>query len=1037
MNARLPKALPPGVELSRVFSRKNPAQTRSIAFHPLGRILAAGGGADYRVTLWDLDRGRSPRELESISMPYSLAFDSSGMLACGSIDGSVTLWDVKRGKLLRTLKGDSNEKSIRAIFSLAFYAGQQPLLAGGGYDQTVSLWNPRNGALLRTLRGHTDWVWSVAFSPCAPILATASDDRSVKLWDARSGELLQTFDVNSGRGRGFSVAFDPSGEMIASGGGEAVKLWDVRSGKLRRTLEGHTGNVANVAFSREGQLLATRGEDSTIRIWSSETWETVASIPILESSEMLLTKLAFSPAFLNLAAINGKSDDAIHLWKLDVDVLRGRSTKTSLAAATIHHTTAKIVLLGDHSVGKSALGYRLIHNKFERQESTHGQQFWVYPELGYRRTDGTQCEAILWDFAGQPDYRLVHALFIDNADLAIILFDASDLRDPLHGVEFWLKQLQAGQHRCPIILVAAQTDRGTSSLTPEELRAFCEKQSIVGPIPTSALTGAGVDELIERMKAMITWDDKPAIVTTATFKRVKDYVLGLKEKKSSRRIIVTPRELRTRLAKTDVRWRFTDAEMMTAAGHLENYGYVKRLRTSQGEERVLLQPERLNNLASSFVLEARRNPKGLGALEEKRLLAGGYDFAELEGLNKKDHDVLLDAAVLLFLEHNVCYRETDPLRNETYLVFPELINLKKPAQDDAGLEDGVTYTVSGATENVFASLVVLLGYTHTFTRTAQWQNNARYEVGNGMVCTFRQAADRDGELDLVLGFGKNVGEPVRKLFYGLFESFLARRHLTVIRHEPVCCPNGHLLDRSLVRQRAKEGKTFSFCPECGEKLMLPAMAEPIQLARDVQARVSTQHQAAEQRTEFEQAIFRVKAYAADQKIKPPETFISYAWGVAEHERWVEKRLAADLQKAGIDVVLDRWHSAQIGASVPRFVERIQNSDKIVMVGTPDYLRKYENKAPGAGYVVAAEVDLISDRLLGTEQQKESVLPLLLAGEAKDSLPPLLRRRVYADFRGESAYFATAFDLILSLYRLPPIHPAVADLREPLRKREFK
>jgi len=171
---------------------------------------------------------------------------------------------------------------------------------------------------------------------------------------------------------------------------------------------------------------------------------------------------------------------------------------------------------------------------------------------------------------------------------------------------------------------------------------------------------------------------------------------------------------------------------------------------------------------------------------------------------------------------------------------------------------------------------------------------------------------------------------------------------------------------------------------------------------------------------------------ADQKITPPECFISYAWGVPEHERWVEKRLATDLQKAGIGVVLDRWHNAQIGASVARFVERIENSDRIVMVGTPLYRRKYENKDTSTGYVVAAEVDLIANRLLGTEAQKRSVLPLLLDGEKTASLPPLLHGRVYADFRDELAYFTTAFDLILSLYQLPPNHPAVADLRESLR-----
>ena len=69
----------------------------------------------------------------------------------------------------------------------------------------------------------------------------------------------------------------------------------------------------------------------------------------------------------------------------------------------------------------------------------------------------------------------------------------------------------------------------------------------------------------------------------------------------------------------------------------------------------------------------------------------------------------------------------------------------------------MAYVVVGSTENVFASLVVLLGYTHTFTRTSQWQNNARYEVGDGLVCGFRQEAERDGELDFVLCFRPDVG----------------------------------------------------------------------------------------------------------------------------------------------------------------------------------------------------------------------------------------------------------------------------------------
>ena len=63
--------------------------------------------------------------------------------------------------------------------------------------------------------------------------------------------------------------------------------------------------------------------------------------------------------------------------------------------------------------------------------------------------------------------------------------------------------------------------------------------------------------------------------------------------------------------------------------------------------------------------------------------------------------------------------------------------------------------------------------------------------------------------------------------------------------------------------------------------------------------------------------------------------------------------------------------------------------------------------------------------------------MFLATEKTASLLPLLHGRVYADFRDEEAYFQTAFDLILSLYQLPPNHPAVTDLRESLAGPDMK
>uniref|UniRef100_UPI00351CDFEC WD40 repeat domain-containing protein n=1 Tax=Frankia sp. CIT1 TaxID=2880974 RepID=UPI00351CDFEC len=65
------------------------------------------------------------------------------------------------------------------------------MIASGG-DGTVRLWEVATGRELRTLTGHTDWVWSVGFSPDGSMIASGGDDRMVRLWDVATGRELRT-----------------------------------------------------------------------------------------------------------------------------------------------------------------------------------------------------------------------------------------------------------------------------------------------------------------------------------------------------------------------------------------------------------------------------------------------------------------------------------------------------------------------------------------------------------------------------------------------------------------------------------------------------------------------------------------------------------------------------------------------------------------------------------------------------------------------------------------------------------------------------
>jgi hypothetical protein len=170
---------------------------------------------------------------------------------------------------------------------------------------------------------------------------------------------------------------------------------------------------------------------------------------------------------------------------------------------------------------------------------------------------------------------------------------------------------------------------------------------------------------------------------------------------------------------------------------------------------------------------------------------------------------------------------------------------------------------------------------------------------------------------------------------------------------------------------------------------------------------------------------------AQGRDKPPTCFVSYAWGNEDHEEWVG-RLVRYLDAAGVEVIWDRWHEPELGYNLARFISQLEHVDYVIPVGTPHYRDKYENKNPKMGRVVAAEVDLIDVRLLGTEAQKSTVLPILLEGESHTALPPLMRVRVNGDFRQKRFYFLTLFTLICTLYNFPPNDPIIEELRAFLR-----
>lgn len=1032
--------LPPGFTVLQTL-HGDPSTLLRIIWSPDGREIAALHSAGV-IEIWNSEFGKVISSLKEDNINTIMAFGATpnGWRFIAELDlhdETFNLIDATTGELITVLESWHDPSSLIEINGAAFtpnghyivYVYVHHLDVEIDPDGEITTRWPNFYFYANDMNGEIVARRKLEISESASLMSVLPDNRRALinsegrfcLWDFIDntttfplGEKRHMFGHMTRR----MHAISPDSRLLAYAEDALILLCDLETGAVR-ALEGHTQQITELTFLADGLYLAALGNEGEYIHWNCETIQPA-----------LIHKFSAISSHIGMAAHPVEPDTVAFAFDGEIQIVRIDLTHNQPAQRTVHYTTAKIALVGDSGVGKSGLGYRIAEDKFRHTESTHGQQFWVVDELGVTRADGTECEAVLWDFAGQPDYRLVHALFLDDVDLALLLFDPGNRAEPLRGVDFWLGQLEGGDvHK---ILVAARIDRAAPTLTRAELDAFCHGQGIDGGyLPTSAYTGEGIADLKARIKSTIDWDHMPSTITTVTFKRIKEYVLNLKADSDRREILVTWAALRRHIAAYYRRdfpdWRFSDAEMQTAVRHLQNHGYVTVLRGTSGDEAVLLVPELLIKLAASLVLEARRNERGLGALEEARVLRGDYPFPELDQLTRDERETLLDAVVALFIKRNICLREASGAG--ALLVFPSLINQRCPPTENFERVDGTTFRISGAAEHVYPALAVLLGYTNLFRHTHQWQNQAQYETPTGEICGFRQLVEREGEAELVLYYAASTSEPVRLMFENLFRMLLAGRDVRVTEYRPVICPAcATMQERSTVIKRINAGRDFLICVECGERIDLgaPQVARPAAAPRIRRAALALEVAQTDQRTRYETCLTYVKGMRRD--LDPKICFISYAWDSPDHQAWVAA-FANDLRNAGLSVLIDQ-EMLQPGSSVARYMARIADSDYIVVVGTPGYLERYYNERDtNQGSGVAAEMDLIGHRLAaGNEVQKATVLPVLRTGDPASAFPPFLQPRLFADFRDPAYYFQRLFDLVLTLHGVDWADSRVVALR---------
>ena len=282
-----------------------------LALSPDGKKLAVAVGENLmflfsQVQIWELPSGkrrtwkdhssRSRRELFPSGNPYvnAVAFhkDSRRLAAAygdphnndGRGIGRILLWDTERGKLLgRVLETD---KPVRDV---SFDDSGYRLIATGTEVHVFdcSDWDRMEHLVQIPFRS-----MGVAHSSQSQMIALASDDTLRIIRIAPEGDHL-VLDIPA-----YAAEVHPDGREVAIAGYDGnVSIWDVETGNRSRVLEGHSEAVQAVAYSKDGSLLVSGGEDGAVILWDTRPYRRIEQFGAqgTDTSKSEVTSVAVSP----------------------------------------------------------------------------------------------------------------------------------------------------------------------------------------------------------------------------------------------------------------------------------------------------------------------------------------------------------------------------------------------------------------------------------------------------------------------------------------------------------------------------------------------------------------------------------------------------------------------------------------------------------------------------------------------------------------------------------------------------------------------
>ena len=173
--------------------------------------------------------------------------------------------------------------------------------------------------------------------------------------------------------------------------------------------------------------------------------------------------------------------------------LRIKSTPKDLEKTKV--IEAKIVLLGDVSVGKTSIASRYCKNSFnDHHINTIGG---AYQQQKVVLNNGAMVKLHIWDTSGQERFRAMTNLYYRDAQVAILTYDITN-ESSFNSIEFWIKELRykVENENMILCLVGNKCDVNINErkIMTNKGKNYANENNMIF-YETSAKTGEGVKDL--------------------------------------------------------------------------------------------------------------------------------------------------------------------------------------------------------------------------------------------------------------------------------------------------------------------------------------------------------------------------------------------------------------------------------------------------------------------------------------------------------------------------------------------------------------